>query len=140
MELSVPMADWWEADAAFLEGLRDREVLLAMVGEVAGPTVAAANAGEKGKTLKAIIRDHLAGAGGREKREGWVPRWMTFPPSAYTARGGVGTVAAHASALDRAEAKADFDPEAEPPLEAQDEGSGSIEPDPDGDESRALAA
>lgn len=140
MELSVPMADWWEADAAFLEGLRDREVLLAMVGEVAGPTVAAANAEEKGKTLRGIIRDHLAGAGGRAKREGWVPRWMTFPPSVYTARGGVGTVAAHASALDRADAKADFDPEAEPPLEAQDQGSGSDEQDPDDDESQALAA
>ncbi|NKJ01299.1 hypothetical protein [Novosphingobium sp. SG707] len=42
--------------------------------------------------LKTIIRNHLNGAEGREKREGWVPRWMTFPPSAYTTRGGVGTV------------------------------------------------
>ncbi|MPS67232.1 MAG: chromosome partitioning protein ParB [Novosphingobium sp.] len=95
IELGVPMADWWEADGAFLEGLRDREVLQAMVEEVAGATVAAANAKEKGKTLRGIIRDHLAGAGGREKREGWVPRWMAFPPSAYTERGGVGTVEAH---------------------------------------------
>jgi len=29
---------------------------------------------------------------GWEKREGWVPRWMSFPPSAYTGRGGVGPV------------------------------------------------
>ena len=47
---------------------------------------------------KAIIRDHLDGANGRAKVERWVPRWMAFPPAAYTARGGVGTVAAHAKA------------------------------------------
>jgi ParB family chromosome partitioning protein len=99
LELGVPMADWWEADAAFLDGLRDREVLLEMVEEVAGAMVATANAKEKGKTLKGIIGNHLAGAGGRKKREGWVPRWMVFPPSAYTTRGGVGTVAAHARAF-----------------------------------------
>jgi ParB family chromosome partitioning protein len=96
--LGLSMADWWEADDAFLDGLRDREVLLAMVAEVAGEQIAAANAKEKGKTLKAIIRAHLAGEGGRTKKEGWVPRWMAFPPSAYTPRGGVGTVAAHARA------------------------------------------
>jgi ParB family chromosome partitioning protein len=96
--LGLSMADWWEADDAFLDGLRDREVLLAMVAEVAGEQIAAANAKEKGKTLKAIIRAHLAGEGGRTKKEGWVPRWMAFPPSAYKPRGGVGTLAAHARA------------------------------------------
>ncbi len=97
--LGLSMADWWQADDAFLDGLRDREVLLAMVAEVAGEQIAAANAKEKGKTLKAIIRAHLAGEGGRTKKEGWVPRWMAFPPSAYTPRGGGDTVAAHARAM-----------------------------------------
>ncbi|MFD2429866.1 hypothetical protein ACFSUK_20490 [Sphingobium scionense] len=73
-------------------------MLTRIVAEVAGETVAAANAGEKTKTLKRIVRDHLDGANGRERRENWVPRWMAFPPAAYTARGGVGTVAAHAKA------------------------------------------
>lgn len=91
-QIGMDMAPYWQADDAFFEVLRDREVLTAMVGEVAGEVVAAANAGEKGKVLKAIIRNHLEGAEGRDKREGWVPRWMAFPPSAYTARGGVGTV------------------------------------------------
>lgn len=100
MEMTVPMADWWQADAAFLDTLRDREVLLAMVGEVAGEVVATANAREKSKTLKGIIRDHLAGTDGRVKREGWVPRWMAFPPSQYTERGGVGTVDAHRRAFE----------------------------------------
>lgn len=95
-ELGVAMADWWQADEALFSLLRDREVLGRMTAEVAGETVASANAGEKAKTLKRIIADHLDGAEGRDKVERWVPRWMQFPPSAYTQRGGVGTVAAHA--------------------------------------------
>jgi ParB family chromosome partitioning protein len=94
-EIGVDMADWWQADEALFSLIRDSEVLGRMVAEVAGETVASANAGEKSRTLKRIIADHLAGADGRAKVERWVPRWMQFPPSAYTARGGVGTVAAH---------------------------------------------
>ena len=94
--VGLDMARWWQADEAFFTALRDREVLTAMVAELAGEKVAEANARENGKTLKTIIRDHLGGTGGRRKIEGWVPRWMAFPPAAYTARGGVGAVAAHA--------------------------------------------
>jgi ParB family chromosome partitioning protein len=86
------MAACWQADDAFFELLRDKQVLTALVADVAGETVAAANAGEKTRTLKGIIRDSLTGANGRTKVEGWVPRWMAFPPAAYTQRGGVGTV------------------------------------------------
>lgn len=95
-QIGVDMADWWQADAAFFELIRDKEVLSRIVAEVAGKTVATANAGEKTKTLKRIVRDHLDGADGRAKVERWVPKWLGFPASAYTARGGVGTVAAHA--------------------------------------------
>src|SRR3546814_8735685 len=86
------MARYWQADDAFFELVRDREVRTCIVAEVAGPTVANANAGEKAKTLKRIVRDHLDGTDGRRKVDGWVPRWMAFPPTAYTVRGGVGTV------------------------------------------------
>ena len=92
LHLGTDMRQHWQADAAFFDQLRDREVLLAIVGEVAGSDVAAANAGEKGKALKAIVSDYLEGANGRAKAEPWVPRWMAFPPSAYTARGGVGSM------------------------------------------------
>jgi len=94
LHLNVAMADWWHADPEFLDLIRDREVLAAMVAEVAGKLVASANAKEPGKVLRRIIADHLAGTGGRDRVERWVPRWMAFPPSAYTARGGVGTVTA----------------------------------------------
>ena len=92
VHLGTDMRQHWQADAAFFDQLRDREVLLAITGEVAGPEVAAANAGEKGKALKAIIADCLDGTNGRAKAEPWVPQWMAFPPSAYTTRDGVGSV------------------------------------------------
>ncbi|CAN5319176.1 ParB/RepB/Spo0J family partition protein [soil metagenome] len=98
LHLDIAMKDWWEADAAFFELIRDREVLTAIVAEVAGDLVARSNRNEKSKTLKGIVRDHLEGTNGRDKVEGWVPRWMGFPPTAYTTRGGVGTVSAHARA------------------------------------------
>lgn len=91
-EIGIDVVSYWQADDAFFECLRDRQVLTAMVAQVAGETTATANAGEKTKTLKGIIRDHLDGANGRAKSEGWVPKWMAFPPATYTTRGGVGTV------------------------------------------------
>jgi ParB family chromosome partitioning protein len=91
-EIGVDMARYWQADDAFFESVRDREVLTQIVAEVAGDTVAAANANEKATTMKRIVRDHLDGANERAKVEGWTPKWLAFPPAAYTARGGVGTV------------------------------------------------
>jgi ParB family transcriptional regulator, chromosome partitioning protein len=91
--LKVDMAEYWTADAAFHETLRDREVGLAILAEVGGSAVATANAAEKGKTIKGLIADFLTGENGRPKTDRWVPRWMAFPPSAYTGRGGVPTVA-----------------------------------------------
>ncbi|MBJ7439293.1 MAG: ParB N-terminal domain-containing protein [Sphingopyxis sp.] len=96
LHLGTDMRQHWQADAAFFDQLRDREVLLAITGEVAGAEVAAANAGEKAKALKAIIADCLAGENGRAKTEPWVPQWMAFPPTTYTPRGGVGSVMAAA--------------------------------------------
>ena len=92
--LKVDMAEYWTADAAFYEALRDREVSLAILAEVGGSAVASANAKEKGKTIKGLIADFLTGENGRPKTKRWVPRWMAFPPSAYTERGGVPTVKA----------------------------------------------
>ena len=93
--LDVDMAKLWGPDAAFWGLLRDKDVLGKIVAEVAGDDVAAANAGQQAKVLKTIVVDHLDGANGRPKVEGWVPRWMHFAPSPYTARGGAASVAAH---------------------------------------------
>ena len=95
--IGVTMADWWQADDTLFELIRDKEVMHGIVGEIAGPAIASANMDEKLKTLKRIARDHLDGTGSRKRYEGWVPRWMAFPPAAYTARGGVRAVTAHAT-------------------------------------------
>lgn len=109
LHLGTDVRQHWSADAAFFDQLRDREVLALITGEVAGPEVAAANAGEKAKALKAIIADCLAGENGRTKAEPWVPQWMRFPPSAYTARGGVGSVKAAARVRHELAARSDVE-------------------------------
>lgn len=114
LQIGVDMARYWQADPAFFELIRDREVLTRIVAEVAGETIAQANGGEKTKTMKAIVADHLAGANGRAKVEGWVPKWMAFPPSGYTARGGVGTVKASALVAAARQSGAGADDEPDP--------------------------
>jgi ParB family chromosome partitioning protein len=91
-QLQIDMADAFEVDDALLELIKDREVLDAMLAEVAGQQVADANAKTTGKVKRQIIADSLNGTNGRAKVERFVPRWMAFPPSTYTSRGGVATV------------------------------------------------
>lgn len=111
VHLGVDMADYWVADDAFYSLIRDREVLTEMLREVGGDTVAQAHAAEKGKTIKGVIGDYLIGGNGRDKVDNWVPRWMAFPPSAYTQRGGVATVAAANRAVWLAEPEVPLDPD-----------------------------
>lgn len=100
MQLRIDMAEVWQADAALLDGIRDREVIDAMLAEVAGTEIADANAKETGKIKRQIIRDCLDGTNGRAKVEGWVPRWLRFPATSYTERGGVASVNRTASAAE----------------------------------------
>nr|WP_315457103.1 ParB/RepB/Spo0J family partition protein [uncultured Sphingorhabdus sp.] len=111
LHLGVKMADYWVADDAFYGLVRDREVLTEVLREVGGDTVAQAHATEKGKTIKSVINDYLTGSNDRNKVEQWVPRWMAFPPSAYTQRGGVATVAAASRAAWLAEPEVPLDPD-----------------------------
>ncbi|MER9902061.1 hypothetical protein [Mesorhizobium sp. M0130] len=89
--LNVDMGAWWEADDAFFDLLRDKEIANSMLAEVGGKLVADGNVAEKVKTQKKIIRDFLAGENGRQKIETWPPRWMKFPAESYTSRGGFRT-------------------------------------------------
>lgn len=89
--MAVTMADVWQADDALLDAVRDREVIGHLQADVAGEKVAAENAKATSKVQRGIIRDCLTGANGRRKHESWVPRWMAFPATAYTERGGVGS-------------------------------------------------
>ena len=111
IQLGIDMADYWVADAAFHDLIRDREVLTHILTEVGGATVAQAHAAEKAKTIKSVINDFLIGEKDRTKVDRWVPRWMAFPPSAYTTRGGVATVSNANRAAWMAEPETPLDPD-----------------------------
>jgi len=84
--LKVEIGRFWSPDEAFFDLTRDREAVNAVLREVGGKRVADGNLTERVKTQKAILRDHLEGANDRPKVEAWTPRWMAFPPTAYTKR------------------------------------------------------
>lgn len=69
----------WHADDTFLDLIRDRATVNALVSDVAGEAVAKANVAEKAKTQKQIVRDCLAGTNGRPKVDAWLPGWLEFP-------------------------------------------------------------
>jgi ParB family transcriptional regulator, chromosome partitioning protein len=140
-ELGVAMADYWVADDAFYSLIRDREVMTEMLRELGGDVTASAHAGEKGKIIKGVIADYVTGGNGRTKVERWVPRWMAFPPSAYTTRGGVATVTAANRAkwlAEPVEAEVQLDADNAPPwAEEVSDGDSDAAADPDAD---AVAA
>ncbi|MES2904880.1 MAG: ParB/RepB/Spo0J family partition protein [Pseudomonadota bacterium] len=132
--LQVDLADLFAVDQAMLDLIKDREILDAMVAELAGQVAADGNAKATGKVKRQIVADCLTGSNGRTKVERFVPRWMTFAPSAYTARGGVPTVNRAASIAQLFDGQTDAET---PDLEATSEHVGS---DPVAEEPMAEAA
>jgi len=85
--LGMDMKAYWQPDDAFFNLLRDKKAVNAMLADIGGTDVAAANIAEPVKTQKRIIRDFLAGTG-RPKVEDWLPGYLEFPFRAYTRAGG----------------------------------------------------
>ncbi|WP_300295728.1 ParB N-terminal domain-containing protein [Ferrovibrio sp.] len=81
--LAVDLRTLWQPDDAFFDMLRDKRVVTAMLAEVAGDTVAQGNQAATLAVQKQVIRDCLAGSNGRDKVEGWLPRWLEFPGRGY---------------------------------------------------------
>lgn len=80
--LGTDLRDWWEADSTFLDLIRDKQVLNAILREVAGAVTADAHLTSTAKVQRKIIADCLTGEG-RPKVEGWLPRWLAFPAGSY---------------------------------------------------------
>jgi ParB family chromosome partitioning protein len=87
------MGDYWQADDAFYDLLRDRAMINAMLSEIGGKAVADGNVTSTAKVQKQIIRDHVEGNGSRKKVEDWLPRFMHFPMRSYTKRSGLNAMA-----------------------------------------------
>ncbi len=90
--LGTDMRSGWQDDSVLPDLIRDKQLLTAIVGQVAGADVAEANAGATAKVQRGILTDCLTGSNGRTKVENWLPSWFAFPPSGYTERGGIGCV------------------------------------------------
>ena len=82
----------WRPDQTFLELLGGKDVVTAILSDIATPAIAEANKGETGKVQKAIIKDYLDGSNGRSQNADWLPTYFQFPAKAYTERGGIGAV------------------------------------------------
>jgi ParB family transcriptional regulator, chromosome partitioning protein len=133
LHLGVDMNPVWKPDDAFFELLRDKSIVNALLADIAGEAVASANAGEKVKVQKRLIRDHLDGTNGRPKVEQWLPRWLAFPPAAYTDRGGFRTVLQARQVVPLFETEAPTEPEpevgTEVPAGPEQESGGGKEPE-----------
>jgi len=84
--LNVDMGAVWEPDDAFFDLIRDKAAINAMLKHIGGKAVADGNVSATAKVQKKIVRDFLTGEG-RERKEGWLPKYMAFPFAAYTKAG-----------------------------------------------------
>lgn len=91
MTTSATLNDW-RPDDTFFDLMGGKDVVQAMLADIASPAVADGNKGETSKVQKGIIKDFLRGTNGREYKMDWLPPYFQFPPKAYTERGGIGAV------------------------------------------------
>ena len=87
--LDIDMRAWWTPDQTFLDLMRDKGAINAMLREVAGDATADAHITSTAKVQKKIIADCLSGDG-RKKLDGWLPRYMAFPAGNYVGSGSTG--------------------------------------------------
>jgi ParB family transcriptional regulator, chromosome partitioning protein len=80
----------WRPDDTFFDLLGGKDVVQAMLADIASPAVADGNRNETTKVQKGIIKDFLHGTNGREHKMDWLPPYFKFPPKAYIERGGTG--------------------------------------------------
>jgi ParB family chromosome partitioning protein len=79
----------WRPDQTFLDLLGGKDVVTAILSDIATPAIAEGNKAETGKVQKGIIKDYLDGTNGRSQNADWLPSYFQFPAKAYTYRGGI---------------------------------------------------
>ena len=82
----------WRPDQTFFDLLGNKQVLAAILSEIASPAVAEGNKAEPSKVQKTIIKDYLEGTNGRPQNADWLPPYFQFPPNAYTHESGISVV------------------------------------------------
>ena len=88
IKMEVDMAKCWKPDQTFLDLLRDKAAINAMLGDIAGKHVADGNVSATAKVQKSIIADCLDGKR-KPTKVNWQPRYMAFPMRSYTKQGGI---------------------------------------------------
>lgn len=84
VHLKVEAKGKWQADDIFLDLLKDKAAINAVLESVAGKQVAEANAKATGKVQKGIIHDCINGETGRRQVKDWIPNWLNFPVAGHT--------------------------------------------------------
>ena len=83
----------WRPDDTFFDLLGSKDVLHAMLKDIASSSIAESNKDEASKVKKGIIKDYMRGANGREHKADWLPPYFQFPIKSYTDKGGIAVAA-----------------------------------------------
>ncbi|MCP4072274.1 MAG: chromosome partitioning protein ParB, partial [Hyphomicrobiales bacterium] len=84
IHLGIDATGKWQTDDVFLDLLKDKQTINAVLADIATKKIAQANAATTGKVQKGIIRDIIKGENGRKKHSGWLPKYMRFPFKGHT--------------------------------------------------------
>lgn len=84
VHLGVENKGRWRADDVFLDLMKDKATINAVLESIGGKQVAGTNATKTGKVQKGIIADCLKGENGRKKIKDWTPNWLNFPFESQT--------------------------------------------------------
>ncbi|MDP8997660.1 MAG: ParB/RepB/Spo0J family partition protein [Pseudomonadota bacterium] len=82
----------WRPDDGFFDLLSNKEVVNAMLADIASPAIAAGNKDEPNKVKKAIVKDFMRGLNGRDPKADWLPPYFQFPIKTYNEGSGIAVV------------------------------------------------
>jgi len=78
--LGTDMSAYWKPDPAFLETLKDKRAINAMIADIATPSLAQSCLTDTAKEQKQVLANRIQGEG-CEANPDWRPSWMQMPPA-----------------------------------------------------------